>query len=699
VTTAVETQIIQRKVLLRGTADAGVRRFTVAVVAGVATVLIPYIWVLCDLWNSSPSLLRTAESDRYASNFYDLQARAMFHGHLSIANGALGGEAFIHDGRQYTYFGIFPSLLRMPVLLLTQSLDGRLTAPSMLLAWLVTAAFSSLLVWRVRLLVRGRAALSWTEAGSYGVLLATIMGGSVLIYLASDPDVFHEDLAWSVALTVASTFALLGVLERPSWRRVILSGALVLAANLDRASTGYACVIGGVLVAIWFATGRGGGDNRRWSGPILIIAALVPIFLGCVISYVKFGVLFGLPTSDQLFVYSQLSHVNGGHYFGPEYLPSALLAYLRPDGLRLTSFFPFLELPPIPFQGIGGVALDGTDRVASVPSSMPLLFLSGLWGFISAFRPKPAGRSVILRLLLVSTALGGCTVLIYGWIEYRFTADFLPFLVLAGAVGMVDVWRRFEARGPRDRYFLLTGVTIIGVFSIAANLGIASSFQSTWSSVQALHYVSFQKTISDATGNPLAGNIVRGTTLPSSAPAEQLFVAGNCAALYISEGFAFPRSNNASVEAFLQGGSWRPVELGPDVQHTLDISLNGPVTDLGPGVSLVTVGTKSASTISVQPYGSGEVRFTLKDPDDSRAGPPVRIPSSRTYRITIVTDPYRHLVSVTSQQGAALLTGILSNTGPIVVHEDHSNVTARRGLTVAESNAPPQTMALCRSLP
>ncbi len=219
-TTAVETQIIQRKVLLRGTADAGVRRFTVAVVAGVATVLIPYLWVLCDLWNSSPSLLRTAESDRYASNFYDLQARAMFHGHLSVANGALGGEAFIHDGRQYTYFGIFPSLLRMPVLLLTHSLDGRLTAPSMLLAWLVTAAFSSLLVWRVRLLVRGRAALSWTEAGSYGVLLATIMGGSILIYLASDPDVFHEDLAWSVALTVASTFALLGVLERPSWRRV-----------------------------------------------------------------------------------------------------------------------------------------------------------------------------------------------------------------------------------------------------------------------------------------------------------------------------------------------------------------------------------------------------------------------------------------------------------------------------------------------
>jgi hypothetical protein len=122
------------------------------VLAGLAVVGAPYLWVLTDLWNSSPSLLRTASPDGFASNFYDLQARAMLHGHLYITNGALGDEAFIHAGRQYTYFGLFPSLLRIPILLVTHSLDGRLTAFSMLMAWLVTALFSSLLVWRVRTL-------------------------------------------------------------------------------------------------------------------------------------------------------------------------------------------------------------------------------------------------------------------------------------------------------------------------------------------------------------------------------------------------------------------------------------------------------------------------------------------------------------------------------------------------------------------
>ena len=159
----------------------------------------------------------------------------------------------------------FPSLLRMPILLLTSRFDGDLTAPSMLLAWMMTALFSSLMLWRLRVVTRGRALLGRAEAASFGVLVATIMGGSVLVYLAATPFVFNEDFAWSVPLTVGSMFTLLGVMERPSTGRVWASGVLVLLANLNRTPTGYACVIGAGLVALWFAFGRGGASNRRWS--------------------------------------------------------------------------------------------------------------------------------------------------------------------------------------------------------------------------------------------------------------------------------------------------------------------------------------------------------------------------------------------------------------------------------------------------
>ncbi len=55
------------------------------------------------------------------------------------------------------------------------------------------------------------------EATSFGLLATTIMGGSVFLILAATPYVFNEDLAWSICLTVGGLFALLGVLERPSW--------------------------------------------------------------------------------------------------------------------------------------------------------------------------------------------------------------------------------------------------------------------------------------------------------------------------------------------------------------------------------------------------------------------------------------------------------------------------------------------------
>ncbi len=173
----------------------------------------------------------------------------------------------MHDGRHYTYFGLFPSLIRMPILLVTSRLDGQMTGPSILVAWLLTALFSSLMLWRLRILMRGEALVGRAEAASYGALMATIMGGSVVLYLAATPFVYSEDFAWSVPLTVGSLFALLGVLERPSRGRVVASGVLILCANLDRSPPGWACSIAAFLVAGWFALGRGGASNRRWALP------------------------------------------------------------------------------------------------------------------------------------------------------------------------------------------------------------------------------------------------------------------------------------------------------------------------------------------------------------------------------------------------------------------------------------------------
>lgn len=208
------------------------RRFVVAASVGISVVTIPYLWVLFVMWNSAPNLFRNVYANGYGGDFYDLQARAMLSGHLYVPKGSLSIETWVHNGRDYTYFGLFPSLLRMPILLVTHHLDGRLSTWFILLAWLLTGLFTSLLVWRIRTTLRGDAFLGRAEALTLGILIASIAGGSVLVYLAANPYVYSEDKAWSVALSLGAFFALLGMLERPSWGRVFSSGLLIVATNL-----------------------------------------------------------------------------------------------------------------------------------------------------------------------------------------------------------------------------------------------------------------------------------------------------------------------------------------------------------------------------------------------------------------------------------------------------------------------------------
>ncbi len=428
-------------------ASRNVRRFQVAALAAVLAASVPYLWVLWDLWTGSVDPLRINES-KFApgSVIYDVQARALLHGHLALPRNSIGVEAFIHNGRTYTYFGIFPSLIRIPVLLFTHSLDGHLSPLSLLAAWTVTALFSALLIWRARVVIRGGAPLGWAETVSYGFLIFSVLAGSVLVSLASTPDAYTEDEAWGVALACGALFALLGVVERPSWGRVTACGALVLLTNLNRGTSGYACILGTLLVGAWFALGRAGPERRRWAIPVLV-AGLVAMVVGCVIDFAKFNVLFGYPVSEQLLykVYG-FAHINRGKHYSLHFLPSTLQAYLSPGGLQISSIFPYLTIPNLPTHLVAHTQLFNRGNTASVPASMPLLFGTGLWGVVFLCAPHRPLMVRSLRILVLTAAAIAGALLIYGTIYERFLGDFVPLLIVASAAGMVDIWRRLSGK-------------------------------------------------------------------------------------------------------------------------------------------------------------------------------------------------------------------------------------------------------------
>ncbi len=226
--------------------------------------------------------------------------------------------------------------------------------------------------------------------------MATIMGGTIWMLLASIPYVFNEDIAWSICLTVGSIFALLGVMERPSLGRVLASGLLILCANFDRATTGWACVVGACFIAVWFLLGFGGPENRRWFVPVLL-AGLIPFVLACALNYAKFGVPFGVRITDQVWSHvnryrQKFLAANHNSEVGTEFMPTNVVTYLGLDNLSLSRVFPFLTLPTSPPKALGGVLFDKLYRTASIPASTPLLFLLSIWGLVTAFRPRAVGQ-------------------------------------------------------------------------------------------------------------------------------------------------------------------------------------------------------------------------------------------------------------------------------------------------------------------
>ncbi len=666
------------------------RRFVIAALCASIVAAVPYVWFLTSDWTGQFLPLRGIQ---FFSDFYDLQAQAMMHGRLWVATGSLGIEGFIHNGHTYTYFGLLLSIVRMPFLLISPTLKGRLTVPSMMAAWALTALATSLLIWRVRVLLRGSAALGMAETVSLGILVAAVQGGSVLLLLGAAPWVYNEDLIWSVPITVATLFVFIGILDRPSWRRVLAAGALVLAGVLSRPSPALACVVGALLIAAWFGIGWGGAEQRRWAVPMALVG-VIPELVTVTVNYLKFGTLInGLPLAHQVWTRDNAHRraflaATGGKGYSFHFLPTTIWAYLQPFGLRAEPTFPWLTLPIYPPHVYGGFTVDIIYPTGSVPATMPLLFLLACVGIVVAIRGRPGRGAALLRIPLL-VAIGATLVdFLLGYIAPRYLADFMPFLILGSAIGMIELWRHIADRGKWARYGAVTAAALLAAFGFFVNAGIASAPVGEWSTTQAANYVRMiQSTSSSAT---LAKQVARGSTLPYWAPQNKLFVVGNCAALYLSTGFIYSTVPTSQAEHT----TWLPVEQGPGIVHVFDVTYHAPLSGLGAGTTLFTVGQ---DRILAEPVLGNEVQYVLDDPRFVTHGQPTGVGPDQTQVLTVVTDPYLHLLDITLADGKSVLKGVLDYPGaaPVVAPGVSGSGTSA---TVTEAATPAPDLSLCHSI-
>lgn len=517
------------------------RRAQVATAVGLVVGGLAFYLTLFD-FRLDPT--RTAVSLGYASNFFDLQAQAFLDGRVDVPRGSLGIEGFVIDDRTYMYFPPFPALLRVPVLLLTKAFTGRLSLVSMGLAWVVLAVMTVLLLWLVHRCLRGTRPVTVLEAVAAAVFLAAATGGTVLTFDAALPWVYHEVYLWAVALVVGSLYWIVRTVLEPTRTHVLWLGGFALASALTRTTGGWAVCIVVLGIGGWLALGRY-GPERRPAWRIVALAGAVPLAVAVAYNQLKFDHPYLFPLQDQVWT-SVNEHrrdalaANGGTITGPQFFLTSLVNYFRPDGVRFVDYFPWVTLPGEPARAYGGAYLDQFYRTGSVTAFMPLLLLLTLASFPVLLRrtesiERRALRPAVLAGLLVT---GG--VMAYGYVAYRYTSEFVPVLVMAGAVGLWGLTGLLERLPRAVRATALTATAVLACFGIAANMltGVATA-ATTHRGEDLREFVATQATVSGGPGSALSRRVTQSDDLPARGATDELHVLGDCDALYLNTGDAY----------------------------------------------------------------------------------------------------------------------------------------------------------------
>jgi hypothetical protein len=536
--------------------------------------------------------------DQYG-NFYDAQARALMAGHWDMPARALYFEGFRINGKTYTYFGVWPALLRMPFLQLFPGTAGRLTRLSMLGGFGAFLAGVIALHWRIRTLLApdrpfGRGSMTFAAA------VPVVAGcGTAAVFLASRAWVYHEAILWGIAWTLIAYERLIAFTRRPTGVRLFGAGLAAALALASRFSLGCG-VIGALgLVAIGIAIrpipGSGARwrrrigafapgdpiDGRRWLAPVLL-AILIPVAIYAAINRARFGTLFSVPWRRQVLflLHPHTAHAlnaNGGTYFGFQFAPTTLLQYFRPDALGRGAVFPWITFPRFRPTVVGDAVIDMLDHTSSVPASMPALLILTVFGFVGAWRTRFANtiRAAALRAPLLGGLAAISFVATIAFVAQRYLGDFVPLLVLGGIVGAYVLWARVLAAGTsRQRLAWRTGAVLLAVlaaFGVWVNVSLSLVYQRLYNphaDSMRVGMLRFQYDLADTMGLR-APQVDRaaGSGPGPPAPAGTTRIVGRCDALYWSDGEQWALvegSPAAGVRRFRLApppadGAWHPV--------------------------------------------------------------------------------------------------------------------------------------------
>ena len=419
------------------------------IVLGLTAFVVIYAFWLASERTWDPDHL--SGFSRGSEFFFWSQADSMLQGQLHAVTPGHDWwlECFKIDLKCYGYFGIAPSILRMPAFLaLGDSVVG--------LGPLFAALGIGLAFWAgmdlVRQMLEQHAARVATAASSvtrWLVLAGVLLGpGSALVLLARGR-AYEEAGAWGAAFLCLT----LNLVYRWSRSRsnVCLYGAIAAGtmATWSRPSAIPAVVVLGVAVVLL---------GWKWGGPAVRVLgvglAAIPPLLFAVVFVRKFGSL-GFPWKTygpytEVPAFRRTIDNNDLSTVGLRFILTNLANYFRPDSIGVHLGDPLVTLQSVtkddliilPTANAGQV---WGDRMPSLTNVMPipLLFTCvavAQQGWLVVKR-KVSGMELMPAVLLAA-ALAACVpAIMYYALAGRYLGDFYPLMVVGTGLALPLVMR------------------------------------------------------------------------------------------------------------------------------------------------------------------------------------------------------------------------------------------------------------------
>lgn len=358
----------------------------------------------------------------------------LLRGRFDVDPGTVGYEGFSRDGRVYAYWGIFPALLRLPLLVSTRWVKIDITLWS---CWLAVCTAAAIKFYTLRVISRASPKLPPWLLGSVAVALA--LSGAQICFLR--PLLYQEVCLWAGVFGALFVFAAVrGVLRKFAQGHDLEIMALAFGGCLLTRVSVAIGLLAALLAVLLIIFQRQRSSNEKFARELILRPLIIAgcfIAIAAFINFERFGNVatfanYSIYNYNKLFP-DRIARTAAYGLFNIARLPFGLVYY----------FFPVWVIHGSDHHLILGTMRDRLIDSAELPPgsfllSDPFLMVLGLVGAAATWKQRFAGLSertlvaviaggLAIPALLMLTAISMC---------FRYRLDFYPLLEFLAFVGL-----------------------------------------------------------------------------------------------------------------------------------------------------------------------------------------------------------------------------------------------------------------------